>query len=302
MSLTILLAGGTGLIGARLSKLLRANGYQVRLLSRTPRGSDQYAWDPVEGRIDDKAVEGVDIVINLAGAGIADQRWTAARKKLIIDSRVQSAKVLREAFQRLEQPPKAYLSASAIGYYGNAGENWCYESDPPVGDGFLVQSCAAWEQAVEAVGAMGIRTVVFRIGIVLDRAGGALPKIALPLRFGAGTYFGNGQAWYSWIHPDDLCQMFLWAIEHPNVEGIFNAVAPHPARNIDLVKAIAKARRSPAIFVPAPEFALRLALGEMADAVLFSNRVSADKIIHAGFHFRYPNLETALHEIFNTKP
>jgi len=295
---TILLAGGTGFIGSRLADLFRSKGHTVRLLTRTPQGPDQYAWDPMAGRIDDTAVVGADIVINLAGAGIAEKRWTPSRKKLIVESRVRSAQVLREAFQRSGQLPEAYLSASAIGYYGNSGETWVNENSAPADSSFLVESCAAWEQAAESIGALGVRTVVLRIGIALGKSGGALREIAKPLHFGIGAYFGDGSGWYSWIHRDDVCRAFLWAAENPQVEGIYNAVAPHPARNKELVKATAKAMRQPALFVPAPEFALRLGLGEMADAVLFSNRVSAEKIIQAGFRFQYPELEGAVEDIF----
>jgi len=301
MSRTILLAGGTGFIGSRLANLLRSQGYTVRLLTRTPHGPDQFVWDPMSGKIDDAAVAGADIVINLAGAGIADKRWTSTRKKLIVDSRVRSAYLLRDAFQRTGHLPEAYLSAAAIGYYGNSGEDRVNENSAPVGKGFLVESCTEWEQAAESIGAMGIRTTIFRIGIVLDKSGGALREIVKPLRFGIGAYFGDGSAWYSWIHRDDLCRAFLWAAENTQAEGIYNVVAPHPARNKALVKTTAKAMRQPALFVPAPEFALRLILGEMADAVLFSNHVSAEKIIQAGFHFQYPELEGALAEIFQKR-
>jgi uncharacterized protein (TIGR01777 family) len=298
MSRTILLAGGTGFIGSQLADLFRSKGYTVRLLTRTPKGPNQFVWDPVAGQVDDAAVVGSDIVINLAGAGIAEKRWTASRKKLIIESRVRSAQVLREAFQRTGHKPDTYVSAAAIGYYGNSGEGWVNENSAPADGSFLVESCTDWEQAAESIGALGIRTVILRIGIVLDQSGGALREIVKPLRFGVGAYFGDGSAWYSWIHRDDVCRAFLWAAENPQAEGIYNAVAPHPARNKDLVKATAKAMRQPALFVPAPEFALRLVLGELADAVLFSNRVSAEKIIQAGFRFQYPELEGALGDIF----
>lgn len=301
MKQTYLLAGGTGLIGSRLADMLRASGHTVRLLTRTPRGPEQYRWDPVSGDIDDAAVLGADVVINLAGAGIAERRWSPARKRLIIESRVQSAHVLREALQRLNHRPQAYLAASAIGYYGNAGERWVNENDAPADSSFLVESTAAWEQATETIGALGIRTVAFRIGIVLDKSGGALREIIRPMRLGAGGYFGDGQGWYSWIHRDDVCRMFLWAAENPQVEGIFNAVAPHPARNKDLVKTAAKAMGQPVLIAPAPAFALRLVFGEMADAILFSTRVSAEKIIAAGFHFQYPELEGALQEILGKR-
>lgn len=298
MALTILLAGGTGFIGRRLVPFLQSKGHTVRVLTRKPEGSDQFGWDPMAGTIDDNAVRGADIAINLAGAGIADRRWTAARKKLIIDSRVQSAHTLRAAFQRLGQLPKAYISSSAMGYYGNSGENWVTESDAPADKGFMVNCCVAWEGAAEEFTALGVRTVLLRTGIVLGKEGGALREIARPLYFGIGGYFADGQAWYSWIHLDDLCRLYLWAIEHPQAEGIFNAVAPHPVRNIDLVKATAKAMGRAAVFIPAPTFALRLAFGEMANTILFSNRVSADKTIQAGFHFQYPELDMALEHIF----
>ncbi len=301
MARTILIAGGTGFIGAHLTELLRSKGHLVRLLTRTPRGADQYGWDPMAGRIDDEAVRGADVVINLAGAGIAERRWTPARKKLIIESRVQSARTLLDAFQRLKHFPEAYLAASAIGYYGNSGEDWMNENDPPADSSFLVESTTAWELASETITALGIRTVVFRIGIVLEQSGGALREIAKPLRLGIGGYFGAGQAWYSWIHRDDVCRMFLWAAENPHIAGTYNAVAPNPARNKDLVKATANAMHQPAIFVPAPPPALRLAFGEMADAILFSTRVSAEKIIRAGFHFQHPNLAGALDAIFSKK-
>lgn len=299
MKRTFLLAGGTGFIGSRLADLLRSQGHEVRLLTRTPQGPGQFGWDPAAGRIDDDAVRGADVVVNLAGAGIAERRWTPARKKLIIESRVQSANVLRDAFQRLSYQPQAYLAASAIGYYGNSGEPWMNENDAPADQGFLVESTTAWEQATETIGALGIRTVVFRIGIVLETSGGALRELIRPLRLGIGGYFGDGQAWYSWVHRDDVCRMFLWAAENPKVEGIYNAVAPNPARNKDLVKATAKAMRQPALFVPGPVFGLRLVFGEMADAILNSTRVSAEKIIHAGFHFQYPDLDGALTHILS---
>jgi len=301
MPLTILLAGGTGFIGSRMTELFTAKGHTVRVLTRTPRDAGQFGWDLAAGAIDDRAVDGADVVINLAGAGIADGRWTPARKKILIDSRVQSAQLLRNAFQRLKHYPKAYLSASGIGYYGNSGEQWMYETDTPADKSFLVQCCAAWEQGAEAVGALGIRTVVLRTGIVLDKAGGALREIAKPLPFGIGAYFADGQAWYSWIHRDDLCRMFLWAAETPAVEGTFNAVSPHPARNIDFTRAVAKAMKQPAIFAPVPAFGLRLVLGEMADTVLFSNRISPEKVIQAGFHFQYPELAGALEQIYGAR-
>lgn len=295
---TILLAGGTGLIGARLAEMLREKGHTVRLLTRSPKGENQFGWNPAAGILDEAALRNVDFVINLAGAGIADKRWTAARKREIVESRVQSARTLRDALSRLGIRPKAYLSASAIGYYGNSGERRMTEADAPVDDSFMVECCRQWEAAADEVATLGIRTVKFRIGVVLAKEGGALAEFVKPLRFGLGGYFADGQAWYSWIHLDDVCRFFIWAIENSSIEGVFNAVAPQPVRNKDLVKAIAKAMRQPAIFAPGPAFAMRLALGEMSAVILNSNLVSAEKAIQAGFQFQYPGLATALDQIF----
>jgi uncharacterized protein (TIGR01777 family) len=297
---TTLLAGGSGLIGKRLSEMLHAQGHSVRLLTRTPRGEGQFAWNPAAGTLDETALEGIDYVINLAGAGIADRRWTAARKRALVESRVQSADVLRRAFERSGLRPRAYISASAIGYYGDSGEALMAEASAPADQSFMVECCQKWEQAADAVAALGIRTVQLRIGVVLATEGGALAEFVKPLRFGLGTYFADGQAWYSWIHRDDVCRAFIWALENEAAEGVFNAVAPQPARNRDLVRATARAMRQPVLMLPAPAFALRLMLGEMSAVVLNSNRVSAEKIERAGFQFEFPALESALGEIFGT--
>lgn len=297
----VLLAGGTGLIGTRLARLLQEKQYRVRVLTRSPRKHGEFKWDPIHGEIDDAALADVDAVINLAGAGIADKRWTPKRKQLIIDSRVQAAKVLAEAISRTGHKPHVYISASAIGIYGNSGEKLMSEPDAPVDDNFLVESCQLWENAADAVAALGIRTVKLRIGIVLAQEGGALAEVLKPLRFGLGAYFGDGQAWWSWIHRDDVCNVMIWAVETPAVEGVYNAVAPTPTRGKAMVHAIAKAMRQPAVFLPVPSFALRVALGKMSTVVLNSNRISAEKILAAGFKFQYPELEQALEAVFDKK-
>ncbi len=301
MAKTVLVAGGSGFIGSRLVERLQAEGHRVRLLTRTPRAEHHFGWNPADGQIDDEAVRGADVVINLAGAGIAEKRWTPERKKLIISSRVDSARVLGQAFRRLQHLPQAYLAASAIGYYGNSGERLMTENDPPADQGFLSTSTVAWEQATETIAAMGIRTVTLRIGIVLEQSGGALREIIRPLRWGIGAYFGDGQAWYSWIHRDDVCRMFLWAMDTTGAEGIYNAAAPNPVRNRELVRATARAMGRRALLMPAPVLALRMLLGEMADVVLNSTRVSADKVRQEGFSFQFPTLEEALADIFRPK-
>jgi hypothetical protein len=299
MNKTVLLAGGTGLIGQRLEQILVEKGYTVRILTRNPGAPNAYFWDPMQGKIDDEAVRGVDYVVNLAGAGIADKRWTPARKKEIIDSRLDAAHLLGNAIIATSNWSTTYISASAIGYYGNSGEMVMTENAAPADRSFMVECCLKWEAIVQPIIAMKIRTVILRIGVVLAAEGGALAEVIKPLKFGLGAYFGNGQAWWSWIHRDDLCQMIVWSIENQSVSGTFNAVAPAPVRGKALVQAAAKAMRRWAIFVPAPEFVLKLMLGEMSAVVLNSNHVSAQKIVDAGFEFQYPTLDKALSSILS---
>lgn len=303
MGASVLIAGGTGLVGQRLSHLLVAQGYEVLHLSRSVRPNARfttYQWDVANQQIDKEAILAADYVINLAGAGIVDARWTASRKKLIIDSRVDSTRLLRRSFYEYGKKPAAYLSAAAIGYYGDRGEQLLSETDAP-GEGFLAESCLAWEEAIQEVEATGIRTVAIRIGIVLSVNGGAMEKMIQPIRLGMGGYFGDGKAWYSWIHIDDLCRMFIYAMEQQQVSGIYNGVGPHPERNKNMVATMAKAINRPAILVPAPSFALRLAMGEMASTILNSTKVDAAKIEATGFHFQFPDLYDAVKDLVNRK-
>lgn len=293
----ITLAGGTGLIGKRLLDMLTEKGYLVRLLTRRPNGHNQFFWNPEQGEMDEAALEGATVVINLAGAGIADKRWSEARKHRLIESRVAGARILHQAFERMAHPPQLYLAAAAIGFYGNTGERLCQETDPPADNSFMVVCCKAWEDAAKPIEALGIRTVRLRIGIVLAKTGGALKEVIKPIQFGLGAYFSDGQAWWSWVHLDDVCRSILWAIETPSVSGVYNVVAPQPVRNEALVRLTAKAMRQPALFLPAPGFMLQLILGEMSSVVLNSNRVSAEKIQQEGFVFQYPELEGALNNL-----
>jgi uncharacterized protein (TIGR01777 family) len=299
---TILIAGGTGLIGSLLAEMLRAENHSVRLLTRSPKGTGQYFWNPETGEIDKTALQEVEVVINLAGAGIADKRWTNARKKELIQSRVQSAYLLFSALQNLEKKPKAYLSASAIGIYGNSGESWMQEVSLPVDQSFMVDCCQQWEAAADQFTTLGIRVAKFRIGVVMAKEGGALAEVVKPLRFGLGTYFGNGQAWWSWVHREDVCRAFLWAIENQSAEGTFNLTSPNPVRGKELVETTAQAMKQTAVFLPAPEFALKLVLGEMSAVILNSNRVTSEKLTQAGFEFKWPVLDSALRDIFAQIP
>lgn len=296
---TVLIGGGSGLIGTRLSQLLAEQGYEPLHLSRKQRPNAEYPtyqWDTEALTIDDEAVKAADYVINLAGAGIADKPWTNARKELIISSRVRTAQLFKKAFERTGHQPKAYISSSAIGYYGDRGEQLLTEGDAP-GQGFLSESTQAWERSIKKVAETGIRTVGLRIGIVMSTNGGALPKMLIPFQFYSGTYFGDGQQWYSWVHIDDICRLFIHALETESMEGFYNGVAPQPVRNKALVEAIKKAKNSPAIIMPAPTFALRLALGEMADAILDSAKVSAAKTLETGFAYEFPTIDTAMESL-----
>lgn len=301
---SVLIAGGTGLIGTQLSKLLSEQGFEVRHLSRDPRPDalyPSYAWDVDKGTIDAKALENIDYIINLAGAGVADKPWTQVRKRLIIDSRVKSNQLLKRQIQAMPEKPKAFISSAAVGYYGdNPSEQWVNEDAAP-GKGFLPESCIAWEASIRSLSEMGLRIIGLRVGIVLSTNGGALPKLLEPMKFGAAPYFGTGQTWYPWIHIDDLCRMFLFALQDEDMQGFFNAVAPNPVRNRELIKTASKIFARRAINIPAPAFALRVVLGELADAILTGVRASSAKIQKEGFDFEYPQLEGALQNLKGTK-
>ena len=302
--MTILIAGGTGLLGGRLSQLLKKRGHTVLHLSRTRNLAAEfpaYQWDLKQKTIDQEVLERADCIVNLAGAGIAEARWTETRKRLIISSRVQTADLLRQAIAEKRTPAKSYVSASAVGYYGDRGNQLLHESDPPGQTGFLPESVVAWEKAIDQVAATGIRTVGLRIGIVLSTQGGALEKMLIPFRFFNAAYFGDGSMYYSWIHIDDMANLFVEAIENEQLSGFFNGVSPNPATNKEIVLAIKKAMDRPALVLPVPAFALRLAMGEMADAVLHSTRVSSAKIEGAGFQFQFPDLVPALRDLLERK-
>jgi uncharacterized protein (TIGR01777 family) len=298
---TVLLAGGSGLIGQRLSVLLEKKGYEVIFLSRKESSDNRFfQWDIKKGTIDSVAIERADYVINLAGAGIVDKRWTDNRKKILIESRTQTAVLLKESFEKIKKP-KAYISASAIGFYGNRGDEWLTENSEPQPEDFLSECTMAWENAAKNMAKSNIRTAIFRIGIVLSMNGGALPEMILPMKFGARVSFGDGKAYYPWVHIDDVCHMFIWALENEQANGIYNAVAPEPLMIEDLVKEIQEARGGFAFPIPAPSFALKLVMGEMADMLLNSARVSAEKVLASGYKFKFPEIQPALKNILKEK-
>jgi uncharacterized protein len=300
---TVLLAGGTGLVGDRLCQILLQNGYRVMILSRKKFNNGNipiYEWDIDNGTIDENAILRADYVINLAGAGIADKGWTPERKKLIIESRTKSAALLLATFKKLNHFPKAYLSAAAIGFYGSRSDE-ILDEESKKGKGFLSDSCIAWENAAQEVADTGVRTIIFRIGIVLSTKGGALAETIKPLRFGLASFFGNGKQYYSWIHIDDLCNIFLRGIEDETILGTYNAVAPNPVTNKEFTKILKYCYRRFSILAPVPSFIMRLLLGEMADVVLGSSIVSSAKMEQEGFVFQYPELTPALTDLLDRK-
>lgn len=293
----VAVTGATGLVGKALVALLATQGHVVRRVVRRPAEPADIAWDPARGMLDPAALEGLDAVVHLAGAGIADRPWTEARKREIRDSRVQGTSLLARTLASLARPPRVLVSASAVGWWGDGGDAELDERGA-AGAGFLPEVCRAWEEAAAAAAAAGIRVVHPRIGIVLAPQGGALAPMLPLFRAGAGGPLGSGRQWWSWITLDDLVLAIEHAIATDKLAGPFAAVAPEPARVGDVAAALGRALGRPA-FAPAPAFALRAVLGrEMADAMLLAGqRVRPGRLVASGFVHRDPTLEDALRRL-----
>lgn len=293
----ILITGSTGLIGNHLSALLQQRGYKVSMLSRTvkPGGNfPVYYWDPEKGKIDAEALSSADYIIHLAGAGIGDRRWTSTRKKELTDSRVKSGELLYETLKKAGKKPVAFISASGIGYYGAmTSEKIFLETDGPADD-FIGQLCFRWEQVASRIGDLGIRTVVFRTGIVLSPKGGVLSRMLPAIKLGAGSAIGSGRQFVPWIHLEDLCNIYLKAVEDNDLRGVYNAVSPSHITNRELMKTTASVMNKPFFFPNVPAVLMKILYGEMANILLEGSRVSSEKILKAGFVFRYTDLGDAL--------
>ncbi len=301
--MTILITGGTGLVGQRLSQLLTEQGHQVIHLSRKENLKatyPAYQWNLKKGTIDLKAIEQADYVVHLAGANVAGQRWSTSYKKTIIDSRVKSAELLQKAIQQVDNKPKGVIAASAVGYYGDRGKELLTEESSK-GKGFLSDVVKVWEEANQKFENVVDRVVQLRIGIVLSTQGGALAKMLPSYMVRTGAYFGNGSQYYPWIHIDDLCQMFMVAIKEEAMQGTYNAVAPNPVTNKTLAYKIAEALDKPSVILPTPAFTLKFAMGEMASIVLDGANVSARKILDAGFQFEFTDVVEALRDLVKQK-
>jgi len=299
MSRKVLITGGTGLIGTRLAELLIDAGYEVALLSREPAKSSHYRsfrWDPRAGTIDEAAVPYADYLVNLAGASVSDGKWTDGRKRDIMTSRLDGLALLHRELAKPGHHVQAVVSASAIGLYGDAGDQLVNEETPPAlpTHDFLADVSQQWELAAAPIAALGIRTVIPRIGIVLSTEGGALPQMARPVKLGAGAALGSGRQFMSWIHLDDLCRLFVAMLEDPAWHGTYNAVAPHPVTNKEFTETLAHVLHRPLVLPKVPAFGLKLAMGEMSEIVLASQNVSDRKVLAQGFTFEYPELRGAL--------
>ena len=304
---TVLITGGTGLVGKALGQALLQKGYSVVVLTRDadaktkhpkPVNFNYAAWDIEKKFIDKDAVARADYIIHLAGAGVADKRWNKKRKQEIIDSRVKSSALIIDSLKSIPNKVKAVVCASAIGWYGadTAIPNLkpFVETDP-ADDAFLGHTCKLWEESIEPVTSLGIRLVKLRTGIVLSKDGGALAEFKKPLKFGVAGILGNGKQIISWIHNDDLVKLYIAAIENEKLQGSYNAVAPNPVSNKELTMQLARIKNgSKFIAMPVPSFLLKIALGEMSIEVLKSATVSAEKILQTGFQFNYLTIKEAL--------
>jgi len=302
---TILITGGTGLVGKALTTHLLEKGYRVIILTRNKTKASvsiaasstlNYSyWDPSLNQIDPAILQIADHIINLAGAGVADKRWSVSRKKEIRDSRVRAGHCIVHALQQLPHHVKTVVNASAIGWYGpDTEKNLPFTEEAPAYHDFLGSTCKDWENSTATLDKLGIRVVTFRIGIVLTPEGGALREFIKPLNWGVATILGNGNQKISWVHLEDLVLLFAYAIQSTELKGIYNAVSPAPVTNQELILTLAKLRRRYFVPIRVPAFLLQVVMGEMSVEVLKSTTVSAQKIMDTGFRFRYPLIQSAL--------
>jgi uncharacterized protein (TIGR01777 family) len=299
-TMKVLVTGATGFVGPRLLRLLD----RPVVLSRHPERAQTsigtlagriVRWDPMQGPPPPDAFEGIDAVFHLAGESVAEGRWTAAQKARIRDSRVVGTRHLVQGIAQAAVKPQTLVSASAVGYYGDRGDEELIETAPPAHD-FLADVCVEWEREALAAEQHGVRVVTARTGIVLGAGGGALAKMLTPFKLGGGGPLGNGRQWMPWIHVADLARLYLHAAENGSIRGAMNSVAPHPVRNSEFTKALARQLHRPA-FMPAPYFGLRLLFGEFAKVLFASQRVIPRVAVDTGFVFQYPDIVAALREI-----
>jgi len=290
----LLVSGSHGLVGSALIASLEKDRHEVvHLVRQAPKNNTEIEWHPNQGKIDASRLEGFDAVVHLAGESIASGRWSDEKKRRIRESRVQGTTLLSESIARLSKPPAVFVSASAIGYYGDRDDELLTEQSAP-GNDFLAEVCLAWERATGAVEAKGIRTIHTRFGIILDKKGGALEKMLTPFRMGVGGKVGSGKQWMSWIALEDVVSGLRFVIDQSGMKGAVNFTAPHPVTNAEFTKTLGAVLSRPTLF-SVPAFGARLAFGEMADALLLSSaKVEPAKLRENGYQFKYAELEPAL--------
>lgn len=301
----ILVTGATGLIGRRLCQILTADGHTVVALSRSPQRAKDLAvrevhrWEPQAGALPEKVLDGVDAVVHLAGEPIAAHRWSDEQKRRIRDSRVMSTRHVVNAMRSAATKPRILVSSSAVGFYGDRGDELLIESSP-AGTGFMSEVCASWEQEADRAKLFGVRVVEVRTGVVLSSEGGALKKMLPPFKLGVGGPLGSGRQWFPWIHIEDIVGIFREAIFSTSLSGPINGTAPELATNAEFTRQLGRVLRRPA-FLPVPEFALRGLMGEMANVLLGSQRVVPKAMLDAGYRFHYTSLAAALEGLLANK-
>ncbi len=293
----ILITGGSGLIGSHLTRKLKEKGYEPAVLSRKKHSDTDtktYLWDPGKNEIEKEAIDKAGYIIHLAGANISDKRWTRKRKQKIVDSRVETAKLLFRKISESGTRPRAFISASAVNYYGTLTSDTIFSEDDPPSDDFLGKTCKKWEQSALKFEESGIRTVIIRTGTVISPRGGAIKKMSVSVKLGLGSPVGNGNQYFPWIQIEDLCNIYIKAIEDSKMQGAYNAVAPDHITNRDVMKALANAYNRPFWAPSVPPFVMKTLFGEMANILLKGSRISADKIKEAGYEFRFAEFKDAV--------
>jgi uncharacterized protein (TIGR01777 family) len=288
----ILITGGTGLVGTRLTQMLVDRNHDVVILSRNPKNKNEFKWDVSKNYVNIEAFKNIDYIIHLAGAGIADERWNAERKKIIIDSRVKTANLIFNVIKENSIKIKGFISASGIGYYGAVTTTTIFKETDTVGNDFLGDVCKKWEDAAHQFSTESIPVTILRTGIVLAKKGGALDKMKMPII----SPLGLGKQYLAWIHIDDLCQMYIQSIE-ADLTGIYNAVAPQHQTSITFSKTLAESIKKPYLGIGVPSFMLKILFGELAVILLEGSRISTKKIEKNGFSFRFKTLKKALYNL-----
>lgn len=299
MHKNVLITGASGLVGTRLTAMLVQKDYQISHLSRSSSKGPipTFQWDVNAGTIEKGALDEVDTIVHLAGAGIADKRWSASRKKEILESRTKSSELLFQNLKQNNHKVKTFVSASAIGIYGEGAPEQTFTEEDQPADDFLADVVKQWEDSVSKIESLGIRVIKIRIGILLSEKGGALAEMVKPIKWGVGSPLGSGKQLISWIHIDDVCGIFMKAIEDESMAGAYNAVSPNAVTNKEMTEAIAKVLDKPLWAPHVPGFVLRLILGEMSDLVLKGSKVSSEKIQSSNFDFQFLDLKEALEDL-----